>query len=89
MFHFGDHYLCPTKILLLPEDNEERLLTNVTIKVVEDIEKADEQRFQNLRYNLSTGTDKVEEIISYSQLVDHLETTINEENKTNDDLYRL
>ena len=41
MSHSGDDYLCPTKILLPPEDNGERLLANGTIKVVEDIEKAD------------------------------------------------
>ena len=32
---------------------------------------------------------KVEEIISYSQLGDHLEATANEENETNDGLYKL
>ena len=89
MFHLGDDYLCPTKILLPPEDNGERLLAKVTIKVVEAIEKADGERFQKLSYNLGTGNSKVEEIISYSQLVDHLEATANKENKTNDDLYKL
>ena len=89
MFHPGDDYLCPTRILLPPEDNGERLLANVVIKVVEDIEKVDGERLQNLSYNLGTGNGKVEEIISYSQLVDHLEATANEENKRNDDLYKL
>ena len=77
------------KILLPPEDNGERLLANGTIKVVEDIEKADWERFQNLSYNLGTDNDKMEEIISCSHLVDHLEATANEENETNDDLYKL
>ena len=31
----------------------------------------------------------MEEIISHSKLVDHLEATANEENETNDDLYKL
>ena len=64
-------------------------MAKVAIKVVEDIEKADLERFRNLSYNLATGNGKVEEIISYSQLVDHLEATANEENETNDDLYKL
>ena len=89
MFHLGDDYFSPTKILLPPDDNGERLLANVTIKVVEDIEKSDREKFKNLSYNLGTGNGKVEEIISYSQHVDHQEATANEENKTNDDLYKL
>ena len=76
-------FLSLDKILL--EGNVERLLTNVTIKVVEDIEKADGERFQNLTYNFGTGSGKVEEVISYSQLVGHLEATANKENETNDD----
>ena len=89
MFHPGDDHLCPTKILLSPDDNGERLFANVAVKVVEDIEKANGERFQNLSYNLGTGNCKVEEIISYSQHVDHQEAAANEENKTNDDLYKL
>ena len=89
MFHLGDDYLCPHKILLPPEDNGERLLAKVTMKLVEAIEKADGERFQNLSYILSTDNGKVEEIISYSELVDHQEAAVNEENETNDDLYKL
>ena len=40
MFQPGDDYLCPTEILLPSDDNGERLLADVAIKVVEDIEKA-------------------------------------------------
>ena len=89
MFHLGDDYFCPTKILLSPEDNGDRLRTQGTIKVVEAIEKADGERFQNLCYILDIDNGKVEEIIYYSPLVDHLETTANEENKTNEDLNKL
>ena len=45
MFHLGDDYLSPTKILVPLEDNGERLLANVTVKAVEAIEKADGERF--------------------------------------------
>ena len=89
MFHLGDDHFYLTKILLPPEDNGERLLANVTIKMDEDIEKADGERYQNFSYNLGTGNGKVEEIISYRQLLDHLKATTNEENETNDDLYKL
>ena len=46
MFHHGDDYFCPTKILLPPEDNGERLLAKVTINLAETIEKTDGERFQ-------------------------------------------
>ena len=64
-------------------------MANGAIKVVEDIEKADGARFQNLSYNLGTDNGKMEEIISCSHLADHLEATANEENETTDDLYKL
>ena len=89
MFHLGDAYLCPTKILLPRGDNGERLRSKVTRKVVQVIEKADGERVQNLSYILGIDNGKVEEIISYSQLVDHQEAAANEENEINDDLYKL
>ena len=58
MFHHVNDYLCPTKILLPPEDDVERLLANVTINMVEDIEKTDGERLQNLSYNLGTCNGK-------------------------------
>ena len=64
-------------------------MAKVTIRVVEAIEKANGERFQNLSYILGIGNGKVEEIISYSQLVDHLEAAANEKNETNDELYKL
>ena len=45
----------------------------VTRNVVEDIEQADGERVQNLSFILGVGNGKLEEIISYKQLVDHLE----------------
>ena len=89
MFHLGEDYLCPHKILLPPEDNKETLLAKVTVKVVETIEQADGERFQNLIYILGADNDKGEENISYCQLVDHLEAAADEENKINDDLYKF
>ena len=89
MFHLDDDYLCHTKILLSNEDNGERLLANVTIKVVKDIEKENRVRYQNQSKNFGTDNGKLKKIISYSQHVDHQESVTNEENKTNDVLYKL
>ena len=57
--------------------------------MVEAIEKADGERFQNLSYILGTDNGKVEEMIYYSQLVDHKEAAANEENEINDDVYKF
>ena len=89
MFHLDDDYLCHTKILLSHEDNGERILANVTIKVVEDSEKANRVRYQKQSYNFGTGNGKLKKIISYSQNVDHQESVTNEKNETNDYLYKL
>ena len=64
----------------------------VTRKVVEVIEKADGGKVQNLSYILGTVDGKLEEIISYNQLFDHLEAAaneVNEVNEINDDLYKF
>ena len=55
--------------------------------MVEDIEKADGDRIQNLSYILGIGNGKVEELISYNQLVDQIEAADNEANEISDDLY--
>ena len=47
--------------------------------MVEDIEHADGERIQNLSFILGIGNGKLEEIISYNQLVDHLEAAANED----------
>ena len=67
----------------------------VTRKVVEVIEKADGGKVQNLSYTLGTVDGKIEEIISYNQLLDHLDAAanevneVNEVNEINDDLYKF
>ena len=55
----------------------------------EDIEQADGERVQKLSFILGIGNGKWEEIISYSQLVDHLEAAANEDNEISDDLTSL
>ena len=60
--------------LLLPEENGERCRAKVTRKVVEITDQDDGHRLVNINFILETGNGKVEELISYSQLVDHMET---------------
>ena len=76
----------PTSSKPLPAFNPDE---KVTRKVVEDIEKADGERVQKLSYILGIGNRKVEELISYNQLVDHLEAGANEDSKISDDLYKF
>ena len=61
----------------------------MTRKVVEVIEQVEGERVQKLSYILGIGNGKVEEIISYNQLVDHLEAAVNEDNEINDDLFKF
>ena len=86
---FNPEDLVGRTFLLPPGDNGERLRAKVTRKVVEDIEKADGERIQNLSYILGIGNGKVEELIYYNQLVDHLEAAANEDNEISDDLYKF
>ena len=45
----------------------------MTQKVVEDIEAADGDRIPNINFILDIGEGKIEELITYNQLLDHLE----------------
>ena len=55
--------------------------------MVEDIEQADGERVQKLSFILGIGYGKLKEIISYNQLVDHLEVAANDDNEFSDDLF--
>ena len=57
--------------------------------MVEIIGKPDGDRVQNLSCILGIGNGKLEEMISFNQLVDHLEPAANRENKINDDLFKF
>ena len=59
--------------LLPPQENVERLRAKVTKKVVEEIEAADGNRIPNINFKLDIGEGKLEELITYNQLLDHLE----------------
>ena len=54
----------------------------------EDIEQVDGEIVQKLSFILGIGNGKLEEIISYNQLVDHMEAAANEDYEISDDLYK-
>ena len=59
--------------LLPPEENGERHRAKVTRQVVEIIDQDNGQRIENINFILDIGNGKVEELISYNQLLEHLE----------------
>ena len=58
--------------LLPPEENGERNRAKVTRQVVEIIDQDNGQRIENINFILDIGTGKVEELIPYNQLLEHL-----------------
>ena len=59
--------------LLPPEENGERHRAKDTRQVVEIIDQDNGQRIENIKFILDIGNGKVEELISYNQLLEHLE----------------
>ena len=60
--------------LVSPEENGERHRAKVTRKVVEIIDQENGYRVENINFVLDIGNGKVEELICYNQLLEHLET---------------
>ena len=75
--------------LLPPEENGERHRAKVTGKVVEIIDQDDGQREENINSILDIGNGKVEELISYNQLLEHLENAQDNDMSMDQDLYRF
>ena len=76
------------RTFLLPlQENGERLRAKVTKKVVEEIEAEDANRIPNINFILDIGEGKVEELITYNQLLDHLEQAEEEDNFMVQELY--
>ena len=73
MPEFNPDDLIGRTFLLPPQENRERLRAKVTKKVVEEIEAAAGNRIPNINYILDIAEGKVEELITYNQLLDHLE----------------
>ena len=58
--------------LLSPEENGERHRAKVTRQVVEIIDQDNGKRIENINYILDIGNGRVEELISYNQLLEHM-----------------
>ena len=63
-----------------PQENGERLRAKVKKKVVEEIEATDGNRIPHINFILDIGEGKVEELITYNQLLDHLEQAEEQDN---------
>ena len=66
--------LIGTTFLLPPEENGERHRAKVTRKVVEIIDQENGYRVENISFILDIGNEEFEELISYIQHLEHLET---------------
>ena len=75
--------------LLPPEENGERHRAKVTRQVVEIIDLDNGQRIENINFILDIGNGKVEELISYNQLLEHLENAQDHGMGMDQELYRF
>ena len=78
------------RTFLLPlEENGERHRAKVARQVVEIIDQDNGQRVENINFILDIGNGKVEELISYSQLLEHLENAQDHDMGMDQELYRF
>ena len=89
MPEFDPDSLIGRTFLLPPQENGERLRAKVTKKVVGEIEAADGNRIPNINFILDIGEGKVEELITYNQLLDHLEQADEQDNSMDQELDRF
>ena len=75
--------------LLPPEENGERHRAKVTRQVVEIIHQDNGQRVENINFILDIGNGKVEELILYNQLLEHLENALDHDMGMDQELYRF
>ena len=86
---FDPSALIGRTFLLPPEENGERHRTKVTRQVVEIIDQANGQRIEIINFILDIGNGKVEELISYNQLLEHLENAQDHDMGMNQELNRF
>ena len=75
--------------LLPPEENEERHRAKVTKQVVEIIDEDNGQRVENINFILDIGNGKVEELVSYNQLLEQLENAQDHDMGMDQELYMV
>ena len=75
--------------ILAPEENGERHRAKVTRKAVEIIDQEDGKRIENINFILDIGNGKVEELISYNQLLEHLENAQDHDMGMDQELFKF
>ena len=86
---FDPNDLIGRTFLLPNEVNGERHRAKVTRQVVEIIDRDNGQRIDNINFILDIGYCKVEELISYNQLLEHLENAQDHDLGMDQELYRF
>ena len=86
---FVPSFLFGTTFLLPPEENGERHRAKVTRQVVEVIDQGNGQRVESINFILDIGNGKVEELISYNQLLEHLENAQDHDMGMDQEFYRF
>ena len=85
---FDPSDLIDRTFLLPPEENGERHRAKATRHVVESFGQDKGQRIENINFILDIGNGKVEELVSYNQLLEHLENTQDHDMGMDQELYR-
>ena len=75
--------------LLPPEENRERHRAKITRQVVEIIDQANGQSLENINFVLDIGNGKVEEQISFNQLLEHLGNAQDNDMGMDQEVYRF
>ena len=89
MPNFDPSDLIGRTFLLPPEEKGERHRAKVTTQVIEIIDQDNGQRIENINFILDIGNGKVEELISYNQLLEHLDNAQDHDMGMDQKLYRF
>ena len=86
---FDPEDLIGRTFLLPSQENGERNRAKETRKVVEIIDQEYGHRIENINFILDIGNGKVEELISYNQLLSHLETAQDNDMGMDQELFKF
>ena len=86
---FDSSDLIGRTFLLPPEENGEMHRAKVTRQVVEIIDQDNGQRIENINFILDIGNGKFEELISFNQLLEHLENAQDHDMGMDQELYKF
>ena len=79
MPNFNPDDLLNRTFLLPPNEKGERFRAKITQKIIETLDKEDNERAEKINFLLDIGNGKAQEIISYNQILEHLENAKNED----------